>query len=99
MRRHALLAAMLVLCLALMGGCGPSRAGFEQIYTGMLQEQVFDIMGAPKNFDPKQWIYEPGLFHPAVVIDFVDGRVIRKSWGEAPAANHEPSSQPAPRTN
>lgn len=94
MCRRAFLAVAFVSALACLGGCEPSRAGFEQVYTGMLQEQVYHILGAPKAYDAKQWVYEPGIFSPRVVIDFVDGRVSRKSWGElAPSA---PESQPAP---
>ena len=99
MRRCALAIVLSLACLAWLGGCGPSRDGFERVYTGMLQEQVYNIMGAPKNFDPKQWVYEPGLFTPIIVIDFVDGRVTHKAWGGAPAESRQPSSEPAPRTN
>ncbi|MCY2931334.1 MAG: hypothetical protein NTV86_17970 [Planctomycetota bacterium] len=93
MTRRLVLAAAFVSALGCLGGCEPSRAGFEQVYTGMLQEQVYHVLGAPKAYDAKEWVYEPGIFNPRVVIDFVDGRVSRKSWGElAPAA---PESQPA----
>ena len=92
MRRRALLAAAFLSCLGGASGCGPSRDRFEQVYNGMLQEQVYQVLGAPKAVDARQWVYEPGLFHSRIVIDFVDGRVSGKSWGEEPTTR--PQSQP-----
>ncbi len=99
MLRCTLLGGLFLSCLVWQGGCGPSRAGFEQVYNGMLQEQVYNLLGAPKTFDPKQWVYEPGVFNPPIVIDFVDGRVTNKRWAEMPTTRPEPTSEPAPRTN
>ncbi len=97
MKLYVLLLLVVGALLAgMLGGCQErfTRPRYDTVTTGLTESQVVDRIGKPDSRFQNRWVFTHEEPFYRAVIEFHNGRVIRKEWFDEPQEGDPQHSLP-----